>query len=293
MRALFYGRKHKIITATRKPLSELLRSPEAITSPFWNIFDVNPVKVAGFDDSDVEEILGEIPGYAFQSGAKTELINWSGGCPPLLLGILNQIAEEIPEGLIDNQAINRIAGKATESLSGIISGMWEDCPTIAQDLFYNLINSGYLLASDVRKEERRCLVEKGFAKESGNKLTANCRLLHEHVQGIESDSGTMARMFGSWDKYKSNIRSLLERRLAQIAPFDERLRHLVALSIEGIPGLPDDCLNNLTNIEERALDLIWQCEFGQSKIISPEIIEYWSRVNPNEKILQRLNIRKL
>jgi hypothetical protein len=72
------------------------------------------------------------------------------------------------------------------------------------------------------------------------------------------------------------MRSLLERRLAHINRFDDRLHHLVARSIEDIPEFPDDCLNNLTGIEERALDLIWLREFGSDRTIPKEIIVYWT-----------------
>ena len=101
----------------------------------------------------------------------------------------------------------------------------------------------------------------------------------------------MARLFGTWESYRSNIRSLLERRLAQTSHCDGLLVHLVSRVIEDIPEYPDQCLNNLTSIEERALDLIWKSEFGQSKIISPEIIGYWNKANPGDKILQRLNLQ--
>jgi len=62
----------------------------------------------------------------------------------------------------------------------------------------------------------------------------------------------------------------------------------VAQAIEDIPDFPDDCLNNLTSIEERALDLIWQREFGESKVIPQEILDYWDQVDPFGKIVQRI-----
>jgi hypothetical protein len=38
-----------------------------------------------------------------------------------------------------------------------------------------------------------------------------------YVQDGKKDSGSMGRLFGSWDAYRLNILSLLERRLAHIA----------------------------------------------------------------------------
>jgi len=286
MRSIFYGSKHKIITASRAPLSELICDEE--TSPFWNIFDVNPVRVGTFDDHDVDAILGELPQHSFQPGAKTELMNWSAGHPPLLLGILNQLLLDVPRGPVDNQAVVQSALKAVEKLTSVISTIWGDCPAGAKDLYIHLVERGNLPFADVGNNERRCLMEKGFARRSGNNLTASCRMLQEYIQGTAPDSGAMARLFGRWDDYKCNIRSLLEHRLAQISSFDNDLRHLVTRAIEEIPEFPDQCLNNLTMIEERALDLIWQREFGTCKAIPQDIIEYWNRVNSNDKIVQHV-----
>ncbi|MFQ5741358.1 MAG: hypothetical protein ACE5JX_20365 [Acidobacteriota bacterium] len=63
---------------------------------------------------------------------------------------------------------------------------------------------------------------------------------------------------------------------------------LLARAIEDIPEFPDDCLNNLTSIEEGALDLIWQREFGAFKVIPEEILDYWDQLDPYGRIVQRL-----
>jgi hypothetical protein len=90
------------------------------------------------------------------------------------------------------------------------------------------------------------------------------------------DSGSMARLFGSWDDYQINIRSLLERRLAHISRFDERLYRLVERAIDDIPGYPDDCLNNLTGIRDCALKLIWQREFGTGMCVPHDVMAHWT-----------------
>jgi len=288
MRTLFYGKKHKIITATRKPLRELIRSQDAITSPFWNIFDMNPVRLQAFDSNDCEAVLGELADYNFQAGAKTELINWTSGFPPLFLGVLNQIVRDNPGSSVSNEAVNQAAEKALGELSDIVADVWQDCPAGAQDLYLHLVDRGDLSSSEAGRLEAACLLEKGFAGESGRKLNAICRMLQRYLQGQGQDTGSMGRLFGTWDDYRANIRSLLERRLAQMSRFDDRLYRLVARAIEDIPDYPDDCLNNLTSIEERALDLIWQREFGESKIIPQETIDYWDKIDPFGKIVQRI-----
>ncbi len=86
----------------------------------------------------------------------------------------------------------------------------------------------------------------------------------------------MARLFGAWDDYKINIRNLLERRLAHISRFDERLYRLVERAIDDIPDYPDDCLNNLTGIRDCALNLIWGQEFGIDMSVPQDVIAYWT-----------------
>jgi hypothetical protein len=288
MRTIFYGKKHKIVTATRRPLSESIRSQDAITSPFWNIFDMTPMRVGIFDDQDCDAIIGKLSQHTFQSGAKTELIKWSAGFPPFFLEILNQINANIPSGQVDNDAVSQAARKATEKLYEIISATWNDCSAEAKDLYIQLVDHGEMLFADAGKSERNCLIEKGFAHQSSNKLAASCRILQEYIKGTERDTGSMARLFGTWDDYETNIRDLLERRLGHISHFDDRLQRLIARAIEDIPEYPNDCLNNLTSIEEQSLDLIWQREFGQTRVIPQEIIDYWEHVNLDEKIVQRI-----
>jgi len=202
---------------------------------------------------------------------------------------LNQISSEAPGKEIINEIVHSSAAKATDKLEGVISSLWDDCPERAKDVYRHLIVRGDLQVTKIGKDEQTCLGEKGFTRLSGNKLKASCRMLQQHVEGTNPDAGSMARLFGAWDDYRSNIRALLERRLAHISLFDDRMCRLVGRAIEDIPDYPDDCLNNLTSIEERALDLIWQHEFGESKIIPQEIVDYWEQISPYDKIVQKLN----
>lgn len=289
MRAVFYGKKHKIVTATRKPLNELLRTQDAISSPFWNIFDMNSVRVEVFDDGDRDSILGELTTLTFEPGAKTELQNWSSGYPPFYLALLNTIGADNSTGSITNEKVNNSASNALDNVSSLISDLWADCPAPAQDNYSLLMEREEIPIEGVAKEVRVCLIEKGFAKQNGNKLKVACRMLRQYLSDASPDAGSMARLFGTWDSYKSNIRNLLERRLAHIIRFDELLHRLMAHAIEELPGYPDQCLNNLTGIEERALDLIWQREFGPAKVIPQDLIDYWStQAGPNDKAIKRL-----
>lgn len=281
MRTVFYGKKHRVVTASQKPLGQLIRSQDAITSPFWNIFDMNPVRIGAFDEQDRDTIIDLLSDHDVQTGAKTELVNWSAGLPPLFLSILNQIVADIPNGVVDNEAVNRAAKKIHDHLGDVIGDMWQDCPAGAKDLYIHLVDRGDLQVAEVGGQERSCLIEMGFARQVGNKLTASCRMLDVYVQGAKGDAGSMGRLFGSWDAYCLNIRSLLERRLAHVSRFDDRLYRLVERAINDIPDYADDCLNNLTGIRDCALKLIWQREFGTGMCVPHEIIAYWT-VSPRD-----------
>ncbi|RJQ65150.1 MAG: hypothetical protein C4519_28875 [Desulfobacteraceae bacterium] len=287
MRTIFSGRRHKIVTATRKPLRELIR--DAITSPFWNIFDMNPMRIQAFDHKDCDAIFGELPEYDFQAGAKTELHNWTSGFPPLFLGVLNQIIWDIPGGLVSNEAVNQAAGKAFGVLSDIIEDLWQDCPAGAKDLYSHLLDRGEISSPEAGRPEMACLLEKGFAESSGPKLTPACRMLQHHLQGQGQNTGSMGRLFGTWDDYKANIRGLLERRLALIPRFDDRLYRLVERAVADIPDYPDDCLNNLTGIRDCALQLIWQREFGPERCIPRELVAYWTmKTRSQHRLVKRM-----
>jgi len=277
----------RLVTSSRKELHQLIRDEKSVTSDFWGVFE-GIVRVGPFDEQDVNEIIAGLTTISFQPGANTELMNWSAGFPPLLLEIINQVFESQSSGTIDNNLINQAATAACEKIAAMLSSLWDDCPANTKDVYIHLSERGDLPIVDVGKDEQACLLEKGFAQQSGNKLTSSCRMLQQHVKGASPDAGSMARLFGTWEDYKSNIRSLLERRLAQVSRFDDRLHRYVTQAIEDIPDFPDVCLNNLTSIEERAFDLIWQREFGETKIVPQEIIDYWEQVSPYDKIVQRL-----
>ncbi len=265
----------RLVTSTRKELHQLIRDEKSVTSDFWGVFE-GIIRVGVFDDVDIDDVLDELLDFEFQRGAKTELINWSAGFPPFLFTVLNQIVAQYKSGKVDNAMVNQAALTSREKLSAMLTTLWEDCPAKAQDLYTILAERRELPIVGTGREERMALVEKGFAEESGNKLLATCRLLQEHIKGAGPDAGSMARLFGSWEDYCHNIRSLLERRLAHISRFDDRLYRYVELSVTLIPNDPELSLNNLTSIEERALDLIWQREFGSDRKILPEIIAYWT-----------------
>ncbi len=265
----------RLVTATRRPLHELIRSEESVTSDFWNIFDMNPIRVGVFDENDRDAIMATITRFSLKSGAKSELENWTAGYPPLYLMIINNLIESGITGEIDNTIVNKVAEATVDGLSSILQYLWSDCPETAKDLYRHLIEHGEMATSGIGISERMHLTEKGFIKVSGSKVTKGCRYLEQYVNVTKDDSGSMKRLFGSWEAYCGNIRSLLEHRLGQLTSLDATLRRYIHRSIEDIPDDPEVCLSSMRGIVDKVLDLIWDYELGTDKKIPLEWFTEW------------------
>ena len=264
----------RYVTASRQPLSRLIRSEESATSDFWNIFDQNPVRVGPFDDEDIDAILAR-SALRLDTGARSELDNWSGRFPPLLLMLMNEVHRQCLAGGIEARHVNEAAASAGQQLEATIETLWRDCPASAQDLYGVLRDQGSAARTGLVSADLDWLLERGFAKAAGGKVACSCRFLERSLGQAAPDAGGMARLFGTVTKYQANMRGVLERRLAHLTRIDDRLRRLVARAIEDIPDHPDDCLNNLTPIQEQALDAIWQREFGRDKVLTQDLWDTW------------------
>ena len=265
----------RLVTATRRPLAELIRSEESVTSDFWNIFDMTPVRVGLFDESDRAVILEKIPGVTFKSGATTELENWSAGYPPLYLTLLNHILKNGGTKEVDNKAVNEAAQTALDGVSNFINYLWNDCPETAKDIYRHLIVHGESPTVGVGPTERVHLEEKGFIKIFANKMMRGCRFLEYFIKSQGDNSGSMVRLFSTRDDYRGNIRGLLELRLNQLTSLDASLRRYLQRSIEDIPDHPEVCLSSMRGIVDRALDLIWDAELGSGSVVPAEWFNEW------------------
>ncbi len=265
----------RLVTATRRSLHELLRSEESVTSDFWNIFDMNPIRVGVFDENDRNEILAKITRFSLKSGAKSELENWTAGYPPLYLTLINYLIESGVSGEIDNIVVNKAAEATVDRLSSVLQYLWSDCPETAKDLYRYLAEYGEIATSDIGKSERVHLEEKGFIKLSGSKLIKGCRYIEQYLKTSSDDSGSMKHLFGNEKVYRNNIRSLLEHRLGQLTSLDNTLLRFIYRSIEDIPANPEVCLSSMRGIVDKALDLIWDAELGPSRVIPIEWFTGW------------------
>ncbi|ABW67068.1 P-loop domain-containing protein [Desulfosudis oleivorans] len=295
----------RLVTATRQPMSELLRSTTTASSDFWNIFDPTPLQVGIFDAQDIVALMSKVPDLTFTSGAMSELQNWTAGYPILYLFLINQIVKTRATGDIDNQIVNQVAEAISGSVNSYISFLWKDCPASAKEAYRYLIEHKKVDAADINSVDRKCLEEKGFIKVTGNKIESGCRFAEQYVKQNGDNIGNMARLFRFWKDYQENIRSVLEFRLDHLVSLNADLRRLIQKSIEDIPEHPRVCLTNIRGVVDRALDLIWDAEFGTGRAV-PEAWftewkyngekgpqDYWDKKFPFAKRGHQIHLLKL
>jgi hypothetical protein len=279
MRSIIDGKKHKIVTATRAPLDLLIRNEQASTSEFWNIFD--PVYIKPFDQLD-RDALVEHARLELTGGGLTELDNWTGGHPRLLLELLNRLAAGCEPRPIDNEAVVQTATAMTHDVGSWLRSIWDECPREGRETYQALMRIAEGTLQDLGAQAIDQLKDRGFATVRRNKMRPGCKMLRQHLTQTSGDSGALARLFKTPDDFSSNIGAILRMRLEQIQPVDNDLQRWVGQSILGIPDHPGDCLTNLTDIRDRALDLVMKYEFGPNLDVPRDLIEYWKDQNQHQ-----------
>jgi len=280
LRNYFNNSGHRIVTAARGLQSELAADKKVEDSPFWNMFDINPVRIGPLDSDDCQAAFS-IGEFRPQKGGEKELVNWTGGHPILLFSLLNQLHAE-KQIDFDNTHVSKAAKNVAQSLAEFMDKLWGSCSADAKATFRSLVEQGELASSDVSRESQLSLTSQALAIFSGAKLKPTCGLMQQHIQASKGQDGGIKRSFGTSTNYDSNIRELLELRLSQIPrPVDNRLHKLVKQSISHLPTDPDDCLNNLTRIEELSLDVVWLFEADKG-LLPNDVVSAWTK-SPGER----------
>jgi hypothetical protein len=253
----------RLVTASRRRLYELIRSPDSQTSDFWNIFNPSAAFVGCFAAEDLDEALERLNGHTLTAGARTELWNWTNGYPPLLLSILNGLTRHGSGKQIDAAMLNAVAEQIAVDVEGLLGQMWSDCSESAKDLWREIRETERVEGAG---EAASQLAERGFASRDGPLLGKASRFLDRYLQRSPDDSSSVQRLFGTAERFHENARALLERRIKHIEGIDPRLKRYIERAIEDIPDQPDDCLRNVRGVVDRTLELIWDIEFPERRI---------------------------
>ncbi len=258
----------RLITASRKRLSELIRDPDTATSPFWNIFDQTPIRVGCFDDQDIEAVLAHTPELRLSTGARSELLNTSNASPLLTLEVLNALLDSGENGEISAEAICNAGRLAFPVVRDRLNLQWADCTPTAQDLFRRVRENGVVPRSETAVADAETLIERGFVQASGNKLLRPTRLLEALLDETPDEGSSLARLFSSADAYRVNLRAVFEHRISQIDRLDTTLARYLKHGLEDLPDHPDVFLTHIRGFVDKVFALIWKSEIPDKRIPS-------------------------
>ena len=264
----------RLVTASRRTLSDLIRNPEAQTSDFWNIFNPTPLKVACFDDTDIASVLSTSPELQLEAGAKTELLNASNGFPVLTLGTLNSVFEMNPTPPITAEVMREAYKTAYPSLRDKIDALWLDSTSSSRDLVRRVKDEGHVARDGIAKLDIDTVTDCGFVRLASNRLQRPNRLLLQYLEEQPHEENSLIRLFGSQDTYTRHMKGVMELRVNQIEDIDPTLKHFLTRGSEDFPDHPDVFLTSIRGIVNRAFELIWTAEL-EGKSIPSSWISTW------------------
>ena len=265
----------RLVTGSRRRLRELCKTEESRTSDFWEIFYDSPLEVGCFKDHDWSGFLNpfKLHGVTLDSSALKEIANWTGGVPILAASLAERLLTGAPQGTsLSKPHVDAVAKETAKEKRDLLAALWDNCPIELRSDLAELAN-GEVPLSEVPDQRRRDLELRGFACPSGNKLRSSCRLMDQYARQQAGAVENLRRLFGDAERFKVNIRSLLELRLAQVRDVDSELRGYVERAIRDLQPDPANSVVWARSIAERALDLIWDAELRPGKSL-PEAWEF-------------------
>jgi hypothetical protein len=123
--------------------------------------------------------------------------------------------------------------------------------------------------------DAEALVDRGFAQQVGNKLQRANRLLGKFLDEQANEGDALARLFGSSETYRQNLRRVLESRIGLVVGMDATLRRFLERGAEDLPDHPELFLGNVHGILEQTLTLIWRNECWDKARSKPHIPSDW------------------
>ena len=275
-----------LVTGSQRRLSELYSSEDSRMRNFSGIFFDTPLQVDRFKSHDWRSFLGPLKsrGITYDESARKEIANWTGGVPELAAALAQRIFDKFRDVTISKSEVDEIAEKLARERRGLLEDVWNDCPINLQSDLVTLTRREEVQFFEVPDD----LKLRGFAHEyKKNRLRSSCRLMHQYAHQQEGKGSNLQRLFGDADAFKSNIPRLLEHRLNQIRTIPRADRDLIdhvkfVIEILQQHG-PIRSLGSVRDIEDRALELIWDAELGPNKRSLPktwqsDLPEDWGRV---------------
>lgn len=257
----------RFVTGSRKRLREIVGSPEARVSPFWNIFGDSPQILAPFDADDWQQMLSPFQqrNINFENGAITEIKNFTGGIPVLASALCRRIWNETENNtLLGNDDITRMANGFVDDKLNLIEDIWNDCDESEKGVVSDITNGRSLKTQEVSHPIRLSLKHRGFITEDGSNLKI-CRTIENYVKNYNPQIGELRRILGREEDFKRNAIEILQLRLEQLQEVDEHLFTSLRFAIEKL-NQPSLCIGEIRGLTNRAFTIIWENEMPDGKI---------------------------
>ncbi|HEY9605647.1 MAG TPA: AAA family ATPase [Allocoleopsis sp.] len=269
----------RLVTGSRLHLRNLrdLMPTDSRVSDFWEIFNPTPLPVGRLDDSDWDGFLLPLNArnIAFDSSARKEITNWTGGVPILAAALLKQIAEQIEDGAnLSKSDIDEISEVMVSSHRHLLEDLWEDCTDEMKGDLARAVGQD-IDAGSLPHERKTALEQRGFLQLSSNKLKSCCRLMKKYAELRAPSVAELRRLFQDSENFEANIQEVLEMRLAQIQGGDPQLLELIRKAIRDISPNPMDATNWMRRFVSRSLDIIWLHELPPDRKLPAVWINEW------------------
>jgi len=263
LRTLSQGQELIMVTGSRRGLRELCRTDVSATSDFWEVFNANPLRVGRFRQEDDWDSLTKPfaeRGVVLDRSAFSEVFNWSGGIPTLVMLLLNGLFEQVQNGrTIGKPEVDRVAHSVATEYRDIIASLWDDCDNSLKETYLDLRSKRQVPNSEVGSGHREELLQRGLARQDGTLIKATGLLVGQYVEQQSGNLETLRGIFGDRERFLSNAKSLLEIRFQQVPYVDKRLHQFIRAALASLSE-ESMALTYARNIANRALELIWERE---------------------------------
>lgn len=278
----------RLITSSRRRLSQLIRDSDTESSPFWNIFDPSPVEVTCFDEIDLETILDIAQIGQVTKGAYKEWLNATNGFPILALEVINQVAQVKRNGDVTEEALKTACDTAFGALRDRLKLLWSDCSSTSKDLFHQIREEKNVLRNDVSNSDLDILAKLGFVQIIGNKISHTSRLLEQFLAYEPNESSSFIRLFASPESARINLKEVLKHRLNQISGLNSSLQRSLEHCLGDLPDHPTVFLEHIRNFCNSVLEIVWRVEGLSDRRIPSEWFDIWKRNQESPKLLSEL-----
>ncbi len=272
-----------LVVGSRLRLRELCKTEATRGSDFWRNF-AGPVEVGCFDESDMDDILSPLVkrSVTVEKGAKTELMNWTGGIPVLLTQVLGNLYDQVKDSItVSNTHVNDICINLKSEVNDFVADIWSDCGTDTQSLISDA-TAGELLESAISTPQRRELELKGIGIVEQGKVVIKSRFVSEYASEMTGGLHDMARLFSQEKDFNVNIKKLLEIRLSHIPHIDDQLFKDIQLAIRDLTEDHRRVLDASRSIVESTLNVILKAEgLDPAGVVPAAWKESWQRYKNN------------